>query len=89
VNWTFVGTVVTPQPGTVLAPPYYGERPKILHNETIGQYVIYIKMLNYTSNPPGGSASWPDDYDGRFAVLTSNDIAGPYEYQGNLTDPSG
>jgi hypothetical protein len=45
----------------------------------LGQYVIYIKMLNYTSNPPGGSASWPDDYDGRFAVLTSSEIAGPYE----------
>lgn len=89
VDWTFVGTVVTPQQGTVLAPPYYGERPKILYNDALGQYVIYIKMLNFTSNPPGGEAVWPDEYDGYYAVLTSSDIAGPYEYQGNLTDPSG
>ena len=28
VTWTFVGTVVKPIPGTILAPPYYGERPE-------------------------------------------------------------
>lgn len=89
VNWTFEGTVVTPVPGTVLAAPYYGERPKILYNRRLAQYVVTIKMLDYTSDSPGGSAQYPEDYRGYFAVLTSTDITGPYEYQGNLRDPSG
>ncbi len=76
VNWTFVGTVVTPMAGTVLAPPYYGERPKILYNASTGKYVIYIKMLNYTGNPP--------TYVGYYAVLTSSVISGPYAYFGTL-----
>jgi Glycosyl hydrolases family 43 len=77
VNWTFVGTVVTPIAGTVVAPPYYGERPKILYNSSTSKYVIYIKMLNYTGNPVV--------YTGYYAVLTSSNIAGPYAYQGTLS----
>jgi hypothetical protein len=76
VNWTFVGTVVQPIPGTVVAPPYYGERPKILYNAMTGQYIIYIKMLNYTGVPPV--------YVGNYAVLTSSSISGPYTYHGTL-----
>jgi hypothetical protein len=76
VNWTFVGTVVTPIPGTIVAPPYYGERPKILYNASTGKYVIYIKMLNYIGSPAV--------YTGQYAVLTSSTIAGPYAFQGDL-----
>jgi hypothetical protein len=75
-SWTFVGTVVQPVPGTILAPPYYGERPKILFNAPTGQYRIYVKMLDYTGNPPV--------YVGQYAVLTSDAIAGPYTYFGTL-----
>ena len=75
-SWTFVGTVVQPIPGTVVAPPYYGERPKILYNAMTGKYVLYIKMLSYTGSPPV--------YVGNYAVLTSGDIAGPYAYYGTL-----
>ncbi len=77
VNWTFVGTVVTPISGTVVAPPYYGERPKILYNTSTSKYIIYIKMLNYTGNPL--------TYTGYYAVLTSSNISGPYTYNGNLS----
>ena len=77
VSWTFVGTVVTPIPGTILAPPNYGERPKILYNASTSKYVIYIKALNYVGNPPV--------YTGSYAVLTSSNIAGPYAYHGNLS----
>ena len=76
VNWTFVGTVVTPIPGTIVAPPYYGERPKILFNAATSKYVIYIKMLNYIGSPAV--------YTGSYAVLTSSNIAGPYAFQGDL-----
>lgn len=76
VNWTFVGTVVTPVAGTILAPPYYGERPKILFNASTSKYVIYIKMLNYIGSPAV--------YTGSYAVLTSGNIAGPYAFQGDL-----
>jgi hypothetical protein len=76
IDWTFVGTVVKPMPGTILAPPYYGERPKILFNASTKKYVLYIKMLNYVGNPP--------TYTGYYAVLTSSAIAGPYAYHGNL-----
>jgi hypothetical protein len=76
-HWTFVGTVVQPIAGTVVAPPYYGERPKVLYNASTGNYVIYIKMLNYTGSPP--------NYVGYFAVLTSPVISGPYTYSGNLS----
>jgi hypothetical protein len=79
-NWTFVGTVVHPMAGTIVAPPYYGERPKILYNAATAKYVIYIKMLNYAGNPAV--------YDGYYAVLTSSTISGPYAYHGNLS-PSG
>jgi hypothetical protein len=75
--WTFVGTVVKPIAGTVVAPPYYGERPKILYNAVTAKYVIYIKMLNYTGNPPV--------YTGYYSVLTSSSISGPYAYHGNLS----
>jgi hypothetical protein len=77
VNWTFVGTVVQPIAGTIVAPPYYGERPKILFNTSTGKYIIYIKMLNYTGSPPV--------YTGSYAVLTSSSISGPYAYHGNLS----
>ncbi len=76
VDWTFVGTVVNPISGTILGPPYYGERPKILYNSSTNKYVIYIKMLNYTGDPLV--------YVGYYAVLTSSSIAGPYTYVGNL-----
>lgn len=76
VSWTFVGTVVRPIAGTILSPPYYGERPKILYNASAKEYFIYIKMLNYVGNPP--------DYVGDYAILTSANIAGPYSYRGNL-----
>ncbi len=78
-HWTFVGTVVTPIAGTIVAPPYYGERPKILYNASTGDYVIYIKMLNYTGDPP--------NYVGFYAVLTSSTIGGPYAYHGALALP--
>lgn len=76
VNWTFVGTVVKPIPNTIVAPPYYGERPKILYNSSTSKYVIYIKMLNYTGSPL--------NYDGRYAVLTSSSISGPYTFVKDL-----
>jgi len=76
VNWTFVGTVVKPILGTIVAPPYYGERPKILYNSSTSKYIIYIKMLNYTGSPP--------NYDGRYAVLTSSNISGPYTFVKDL-----
>jgi hypothetical protein len=75
-NWTFVGTVVEPVPGTILAAPYYGERPKIIYNAYSGQYRIYIKMLDYTGDPPV--------YVGQYAVLTSDTVSGPYTYFGTL-----
>jgi len=76
VNWTFVGTVVKPIPGTIVAPPYYGERPKILYNSSTSKYVIYIKMLQYTGSPPV--------YTGSYAVLTSSSISGPYTFVKDL-----
>ena len=75
-HWTFVGTVVEPVPGTILAPPYYGERPKLLFNAASGTYFIYIKMLDYTGNPPV--------YVGQYAILSSPAVAGPYTYRGIL-----
>jgi hypothetical protein len=80
MRWTFVGTVVRPIPGTVVAPPYYGERPKILYNASTGNYVIYIKMLTYTGNPLV--------YTGYYAVLTSSTISGPYTYNRTLNAAS-
>ncbi len=76
VDWTLVGTVVEPIAGTILGPPYYGERPKILYNSSTNKFIIYIKMLNYTGVPPV--------YRGYYAVLTSSNISGPYTYVGNL-----
>ena len=76
VNWTFVGTVVKPIPGTIVAPPYYGERPKILYNSSTSKYIIYIKMLQYTGSPPV--------YTGSYAVLTSSNISGPYAFVKDL-----
>jgi hypothetical protein len=80
VSWSFVGTVVKPMAGTILAPPYYGERPKLLFNASTGKYIIYVKMLNYTGSPLV--------YTGTYAVLTSTSVGGPYSYVGNLS-PSG
>ena len=77
VNWTFVGTVVTPVPGTILYPPQCGERPKILYNASTSKYVIYIKMMTQTGSP--------SVYIGTFAVLTSSSISGPYALQGTLS----
>jgi hypothetical protein len=74
VNWTFVGTVVTPVAGTILYPPQCGERPKILYNASTSKYVIYIKMMTQTGS-----------YIGSFAVLTSSNISGPYALQGTLS----
>ena len=76
VNWTFVGTVVKPIPGTIVAPPYYGERPKILYNSSTSKYIIYIKMLQYTGSRP--------IYTGSYAVLTSSNISGPYTFVKDL-----
>jgi Glycosyl hydrolases family 43 len=75
VHWKFEGTVVHPIAGTIVAPPNYGERPKILYNASTSKFVIYIKMLNYTNN----------NYAGSYAVLTSSAITGPYSYTGNLS----
>jgi Glycosyl hydrolases family 43 len=77
VNWAFVGTVVTPVPGTILYPPQCGERPKILYNASTSKYVIYIKMMTQTGSP--------SVYIGSFAVLTSSSISGPYALQGTLS----
>jgi hypothetical protein len=77
VNWTFVGTVVTPVAGTILYPPQCGERPKILYNASTSKYVIYIKMMTQTGSP--------SVYIGSFAVLTSSNISGPYALQGTLS----
>jgi Glycosyl hydrolases family 43 len=77
VNWTFVGTVVKPVPGTILYPPQCGERPKILYNASTSKYVIYIKMMTQTGSP--------SVYIGSFAVLTSSSISGPYTLQGTLS----
>lgn len=83
VHWTFVGTVVQPIAGTVVAPPYYGERPKILYNSSTKEFVIYIKMLNYTS-PGGPDSGTAPVYAGYYAVLTSESVSGPYTYYGTL-----
>jgi hypothetical protein len=75
LNWKYEGIACTPQEGTCINSHEIVERPKILYNNKIGKYIMYLK-------------SWY--HGGVIACATSLKVTGPYTYQGilNFTDGS-
>lgn len=72
VNWTFVKHVLTRQAGGDLGPGRIVERPKVLYNNTTGQYVMYLHIdnANYT--------------EAKVGIATSSSIDGDYLYRGSF-----
>ena len=75
-TWTFVANVLTRQPSGELGPKRIIERPKVIHNKTTGQYVMYMHV-----DTPGHTAT-------RVGVATSSSVCGRYTYRGS-TQPLG
>src|SRR5438552_1130930 len=72
LHWTFVNNVLTQQASGDLGPNRIIERPKVIHNSSTGQYVMYMHV---------DSASYGD---ARVGVATSSTVCGNYSYQGSF-----
>lgn len=71
-NWTFVNDVLTSQSASELNDAKI-ERPKVIYNDTTGEYVMWMHKEN-------GS----DYSEARAAVATSNSVCGDYTYHSSF-----
>ncbi|KAL9112759.1 MAG: hypothetical protein Q9227_003062 [Pyrenula ochraceoflavens] len=76
VRWTFVGTPLTLQSSGDLGPNRVVERPKIIHNASTGQYVMWMHIDN------------PSYSEAKVGVATSSSVCGTYTYRGSF-QPNG
>lgn len=72
VNWKFERIVLSPQKEGLLGPNRIGERVKVMHCPSTGEYVMYMHCDDLKYNDP---------YIG---YATSKTIAGEYKFQGPL-----
>ena len=72
VHWTFVNNVLTQQASGDLGPDRVVERPKVIYNDTTGQYVMYMHIDNNRYS------------DARVGVAYCSTVGGNYTYLGGF-----
>lgn len=72
VHWTFVNNLLTQQASGDLGPNRVVERPKVIYNDSTGQYVMYMHIDSATYK------------DARVGVATSSTVCGNYTYLGSF-----
>ncbi|MFI0943675.1 RICIN domain-containing protein [Streptomyces sp. NPDC021020] len=71
-TWTFRSSALPRQAGGDLGPGRIVERPKVIHNASTGQYVMYMHIDN------------PAYSEAKVGVATSSTPCGPYTYRGSF-----
>lgn len=71
-TWTYQSVALARQGSGDLGPNRIVERPKVIHNASTGQYVMYLHIDN------------PSYTDRRVGVATSSTPCGPYSYRGGF-----
>lgn len=72
VHWTFVNNVLTQQASGDLGPERVVERPKVIYNDTTGQYVMYMHLDNNRYS------------DARVGVAYCSTVGGNYTFIGGF-----
>lgn len=72
VHWTFVNNVLTQQPSGDLGPNRVVERPKVIYNDSTGNYVMYMHIDSSTYR------------DARVGVAYCSTVGGNYTYVGSF-----
>lgn len=70
-HWAYQGAALSRQSGGDLGPGRIVERPKVIHNASTGQYVMYLHI---------DSSSYGE---AKVGVATSSSPCGPYSYRGS------
>jgi hypothetical protein len=71
-TWTHVGTALAKQSSGDLGPNRIVERPKVIHNSSTGQYVMYMHIDNSSYS------------EAKVGVAVASSVCGPYTYQGSF-----
>lgn len=72
VEWTYVGAPLTLQSSGDLGPNRVVERPKIIYNQSTGQYVMYMHIDDSSYS------------EAKVGVATSSSVCGSYTYRGSF-----
>ena len=76
VHWTFENNVLTQQESGDLGPQRVVERPKVIYNDSTGQYVMYMHIDNATYGEAKYGVATCSTVDGNYTYIGSNQPAG-------------
>ncbi len=71
-SWTYVGTPIVPDSGSLLSSSLIGERPKLYYNSSTNKYFILVKTMK-----SGGTSN-------HYVISSADNVTGPYTYIGAL-----